>query len=117
VPSATPVVTIDHVTVCAGLFVPFTVAENVIVSLCFTITVVGLTVTPVTVAGSPPGIGFDPLSHPVRTIPNTSNRLIIPVKIILFFIEASFLYIPHPLERFVLQKPAVKITVIDYQSL
>jgi len=49
VPEFLPVSTIDHVTVCAGLLVPATVALNCCVPPLATLGVAGLTVTPVTV--------------------------------------------------------------------
>jgi hypothetical protein len=52
VPEFLPVSTIDHVTVCAGLLVPFTVAVNACVPLLATLAVAGFTVTPVTVGVS-----------------------------------------------------------------
>jgi len=49
VPAFLPVSTIDHVTVCAGLLVPVTVAVNTCVPPLATLAVAGLTVTLVTV--------------------------------------------------------------------
>jgi hypothetical protein len=50
VPAFFPVSSIAHVTVCAGLLFPFTVAVNCCVVPLGTVAVEGLTVTPVTVA-------------------------------------------------------------------
>jgi len=51
VPAFLPVWSIDQLTVCAGLFVPVTVAVKICVAPFATVAVLGLTVTPVTVGG------------------------------------------------------------------
>jgi hypothetical protein len=84
-----PAVTIDHVTVCAGLLVPVTVAEKILDPPCATITVDGFTVTPVTVdaGGSvPPPPSDDDGLHPITTNPNAATKASIPNTKMFFFI-------------------------------